>query len=141
MQKAWSPCREGDFSSGCETQAGTQLWSDSWDGSSADIFDFQDEITARVALSFEPAIRQAEVLQSRRKRPGSLDAHDLVLQALPHLCAMRPQDNSVALSSCGRADVAVPDFKYTTAFHLTCALPAIPRAAHLNSMLPQVGVA
>ncbi len=73
-----------------------QLWTARFDRPLADLFDVQDDIAARVASAIEPAIRKGEIEQARRTRPGSLTAYDLYLRALPHLYAMRPDDNAVA---------------------------------------------
>lgn len=112
----------------CETERGVQLWSASWDGVPDEVFELQDEITAKVALSIEPAIRQAELAQSRRKRPGSLAAYDLVLQALPHLYAMRPADNSVALSLLQKALEADPGYGWAQAHAAWCYEQRLSRA-------------
>ncbi|HWB43899.1 MAG TPA: winged helix-turn-helix domain-containing protein [Hyphomicrobiaceae bacterium] len=63
--------------------SGVHLWAEKLDGVLADIFDFQDRLVARVVGVFEPKIRHAEIERARRKRPESLDAYDLYLQALP----------------------------------------------------------
>jgi TolB-like protein len=63
--------------------SGAHLWADKFEGAIGDIFDFQDEITKSVIGVIEPQIRKAEIERSRRKRPDSLDAWDLYVQALP----------------------------------------------------------
>jgi adenylate cyclase len=50
-----------------------------------DIFDLQDRITASVVGAIQPSVRSAEIERSRRKRPESLDAYDLVLRAYPNV--------------------------------------------------------
>lgn len=62
-----------------------QLWSDRFEGSTGEIFDFQDRIAAQVAGALKPAIRQAEIEVARRKPPTSLEAYDLVMRAFPKL--------------------------------------------------------
>jgi TolB-like protein len=66
-----------------EGVSGAHLWAEKFDGAIADIFDFQDEITKSVIGVIEPQIRKAEIERARRKRPESLDAWDLYVQALP----------------------------------------------------------
>jgi len=110
-----------------ETLQGSQLWSARWDRALEDMFDLQDEIAARVALSIEPAIRRAEVDHARRKRPESLAAHDLVLQALPHLYAMRPHDNSVAQSLLEKALALEPGYAWAQAHAAWCHEQALSR--------------
>ena len=66
-----------------EAQTGGHLWADRYDGTLADVFDLQDQITANVVAAIEPSVRQAEIERVKRKRPESLDAYDLYLRALP----------------------------------------------------------
>jgi tetratricopeptide (TPR) repeat protein len=67
-----------------EAETGNHLWAERYDGEMADVFDLQDRITEGVVGAVEPSVRQAEVERSRRKRPDSLGAYDLYLQALQH---------------------------------------------------------
>jgi TolB-like protein/Flp pilus assembly protein TadD len=62
---------------------GAHLWADKYDGKVEDIFDVQDRITESVVGVVEPHIREAEIERSRRERPGSVEAYDLYLHALP----------------------------------------------------------
>ena len=64
---------------------GIHLWADKYDRELEDIFSLQDEITNRVIGSVLPQILTAEAARIRRKPPQSLDAWDLVMQALPHM--------------------------------------------------------
>ena len=66
-----------------EAQSGHQLWSERFDRSLDDVFALQDEIALNVVSAIEPSLRRAEVERVKRKRPDSLDAYDLVLQARP----------------------------------------------------------
>lgn len=62
---------------------GAHLWADKYDGTIAEVFDVQDRITESVVGVVEPHIREAEIERSRRERPGSVEAYDLYLRALP----------------------------------------------------------
>jgi TolB-like protein/cytochrome c-type biogenesis protein CcmH/NrfG len=64
---------------------GVHLWADRYDRELADIFALQDDITDRVIGSVGPQILAAEAARVRRKPPQSIDAWDLVMQALPHM--------------------------------------------------------
>lgn len=75
-------------------ETGAHLWAKTFDGSAEDIFEFQDRITAEVATIVSPEIEQAEIERARRKPPESLDAYDLVLRALPHYRAQRPDESA-----------------------------------------------
>ncbi|MGO4571456.1 adenylate/guanylate cyclase domain-containing protein [Microvirga sp. 2TAF3] len=75
---------------------GAHLWADHYDGTVEDIFDLQDRITASVVGAIQPSIRAAEVERARRKRPDSLNAYDLVMQALPYVWSLDVASNRVA---------------------------------------------
>jgi adenylate cyclase len=79
-----------------DSQTGSHIWADKFDGSADDIFDMQDRITESVVAVVEPQIRLAEIERSRRERPGSLAAYDLYLRALPKFNAETPADNAEA---------------------------------------------
>ena len=92
---------------------GAHLWADRFDGSLADIFDLQDQVTASVVGAIEPSLRQAEIERSRRKRPENLDAYDYYLRALPHAYANMPGESSEAIRLLG--DVLRIDPHYAAA--------------------------
>jgi adenylate cyclase len=99
---------------------GTHLWAEHFDGAWQNLFALQDAITAKVVGAVEPAIRQSEIEQARRKRPGSLDAHDLWLRALPQLEAMQPQANERALGLLQEALAIDPNFAPALAYAAWC---------------------
>lgn len=66
-----------------DATSATQLWAQQFDGSGAELFDFFDEVVVAVVGFVEPEVRRAEIERARRKHPGSLDAYDLYLKALP----------------------------------------------------------
>lgn len=66
-----------------ETDSGTHLWADRYDGDLRDIFALQDEITARIVSAVEDCVRDAEIRRARARPTGSLSAYDLYLRALP----------------------------------------------------------
>jgi TolB-like protein len=65
-----------------EGASGSHVWADKFDGALEDVFDLQDRFTESIVGAIEPSLRRAEIERARRKRPGSLDAYDLYLQAL-----------------------------------------------------------
>jgi adenylate cyclase len=86
-----------------EAETGRHLWADKFDGELADIFSLQDEITEQVVGVIEPRLLRAEVEIASRKRPSSLSAYDLYLQALPQYHSMTREGFEKALQLLGCA--------------------------------------
>jgi TolB-like protein len=82
---------------------GNHLWAEKYDRELADIFELQDDITTRVIGSVGPQILVAEAARVRRKPPQSIDAWDLVMQAVPHMWRMSVQDHGRAQDLLQRA--------------------------------------
>jgi TolB-like protein len=80
-----------------EGETGVHLWADRYDRRLEDIFALQDEITLNVVGAIEPSLRDAEIERVRRKRPDNLDAYDLVLRAMPHVCIAMPEQAAEAV--------------------------------------------
>ena len=100
------------------------------------MFDVQDRITESVVAIVEPRVTRAEIERARRKRPESLDAYDLYLQALPEVYGMRPEANANAIRLLEQAAVLDPNFalgvamagmaylaRITMLFRTTCSAP------------------
>jgi adenylate cyclase len=64
-----------------EAETGAHLWADHFDGSLADVFDFQDKVAASVAGVIEPALQAAEAVRSVNRPTTDLTAYDLYLRA------------------------------------------------------------
>jgi TolB-like protein/Flp pilus assembly protein TadD len=111
---------------------GAHIWAEKFEGSTADIFDFQDRVAESVVGLLEPRIRLAEIERARRKRPDSLDAYDLYLRALPLVYSMEPADYVEALALLRRSIALDPNFAlalayaaWTTEKRLTWGLPPL----------------
>jgi adenylate cyclase len=65
-----------------ETETGTHIWADRFQGDLRDIFALQDEITERIVSAVEEKVRDAEIRRSRAKPTESLTAYDFYLRAL-----------------------------------------------------------
>jgi adenylate cyclase len=65
-----------------DSDTGSHLWADRFDGSLDDVFELQDQVTTSVVSAIAPKITQAEIERARRKPAGSLDGYDLYLRAL-----------------------------------------------------------
>lgn len=90
--------------------SGAHLWAEKLDGTLGDVFDFQDRVTEAVIGVIEPQIRKAEIERSRRKRPESLDAYDLYLQALPLIQGVGLEGYGKAILLLERAIALDPTF-------------------------------
>jgi adenylate cyclase len=65
-----------------DAATGTHLWADKFDGSLADVFDLQDEVTEKVVSSIAPALEVAEMDRAKRKPTQQLDSYDLFLRGM-----------------------------------------------------------
>jgi TolB-like protein len=83
--------------------SGMHVWADRYDRRFEDIFALQDEISLSVVGAIEPNLRQAEVERVKRKRPDSLGAYDLLLQAQPDIYSGMPERSARALPLLERA--------------------------------------
>jgi TolB-like protein/Flp pilus assembly protein TadD len=99
-----------------EAESGTHMWAGRFDGDLDDVFALQDKITESVVGAIEPSLRRAEIERSKRKPPEDMRAYDLYLRALPHIYAMRPDDNEQALSLLNKAIVLDPHYAPALAY-------------------------
>ena len=115
-----------------DATAGNHLWAERYDRELADIFELQDEITSRVIDSVGPQILLAEAARVRRKAPQSIDAWDLVMQALPYMWRMTTEDHGRAQDLLLEALALDPDYAhayallgwtYVTMFNLDTGKP------------------
>jgi adenylate cyclase len=65
-----------------DCESGATLWSDRFAGNAADLFQLQDELSARVVATITPQVQEAELRRALRKRPESLDAYESVMRGL-----------------------------------------------------------
>jgi TolB-like protein len=86
------------------------VWAQRYDRALDDIFAVQDELTMSVIGAIEPTLRKVEIERARRKRPDSLDAYDLYLQALPLATTCMPEDADKALPLLEEAIRLEPDY-------------------------------
>ena len=93
-----------------DVESGAQLWAEKFDGKFGDVFDMQDSVVESVVAIVEPRVKRAEIERSRRKRPDSLDAYDLYLQAMPDVYSMRPERNARAIALLEQAAKLDPSF-------------------------------
>ncbi len=94
---------------------GRHLWADKYDRELANVFELQDEITNRVIGSVGPQILVAEAARVRRKPPQSIDAWDMVMQALPHMWRMTTEAQGRAQGILQQAVAIDPDYAHAHA--------------------------
>ena len=99
-----------------EGSSGAHIWAERYDRELNDIFELQDELTLSVIGAIEPNLRLAEIDRAKRVHPKNLNAHDLYLQALPHLYAFNPKENLVALELLHKAVDLDPTYPEALAF-------------------------
>jgi len=103
-----------------DSATGAHVWAERYDRRSGDIFALQDEIALSVVGAIEPSLRRAEVERVRRKRPDSLDAYDLVLQAQSDVYSGMPERVTKALVLLERALALDPIYPLAHAFAAMC---------------------
>lgn len=81
-----------------DASTGAHVWAARYDRTSEDIFALQDDIALSVVGAIAPSLRKAEIERVKRKRPDSLDAYDLVLQAQPDVDSGMPEQVTRALA-------------------------------------------
>ncbi len=99
-----------------EAESRTLLWTERYEGSTADVFSLQDKIAEQVAGAIHPAVFQAEIEAVRRKPPESLKAYELFLQANAKMWKRVESENREAISLLNQA-IAV-DKHYGRAYAL-----------------------
>jgi|SRR5579862_116773 len=103
-----------------DAATGAHVWAERYDRKSEDIFALQDEITLSVVGAIEPSLRMAEIERVKRKRPDSLDAYDLVLQAQPDVYSRMPERAKKALLLLDRALAFDPAYALAHAYAAEC---------------------
>lgn len=63
-----------------DAATGAHLWADKFDGSLADVFELQDDVTQKVVTSIAPTMERAEIERANRKQTERLDSYDLFLR-------------------------------------------------------------
>jgi TolB-like protein len=103
-----------------EADSGMQIWAERYDRLLGDIFAVQDEIAMSVIGAIEPGLRKIEGERVKRKRPDSLDAYDLVLQALPFIYKLMPEGSAPAIQLLQKALELEPDYPFAHAALAWC---------------------
>jgi adenylate cyclase len=80
-----------------DTSTGAHLWADRFDGATEDIFDLQDQVTAKVVGAIAPKLEQAEVERAKRKPTENLDAYDYFLRGMASVHQWTKESSDEAL--------------------------------------------
>jgi adenylate cyclase len=86
-----------------DAETGAHLWGDRFDGDMEDIFDLQEQVTARVVGAIDPKLNEAEIERIRSKPTESLDAYDCFLRGMAGLHKWSREGNDEALEHFHRA--------------------------------------
>lgn len=103
-----------------DVTTGAHLWADRFEGTVEEIFDLQDQVTARAVGAIAPRLEQAEIERAKRKPTQSLDAYDYYLRGLSDLNQWTREGNREALEHFLRAVDLDPDFAPAYAMAARC---------------------
>jgi adenylate cyclase len=103
-----------------ETATAYQLWSETYDGRVADVFDLQDTIVGRIVGALGTSIWAAEIERARTKRPDSLQAYDYVLRGYPGFGALEDPAHRQAMEMFREALQLEPTYALATALLAWC---------------------
>ncbi len=93
-----------------EAQTGRTLWADRLEAASDDLLALQDDVIERLVASLAGRIEELSIDASRRKRPGSAQAFDLLLQGIHHANRLDRASNLRAVERFEAAVQRDPDY-------------------------------
>lgn len=91
-------------------ESGRLLWSDRYDGSLADVFDFQDEVADMIAARLASQVSDAERRRMLSGRAPAVGAYGLVLRGQDLMVQFRQDSNSHARHLFEEAAAIDPDY-------------------------------
>src|SRR5262249_17470635 len=103
-----------------DVSSGAHLWADRFEGAIEDVFELQDQVTARVVGAIAPRLQQAEIERARRKPTESLDAYDFYLRGLASFRKWTREGNDEALRLFYKAIELDSDFSTAYAAASAC---------------------
>jgi TolB-like protein/class 3 adenylate cyclase len=104
-----------------EATSGAHLWADRFDGGLQDIFNLQDQVTARVVGAIAPKIEETEINRAAHKPTENLDAYDCYLRGLAEYFKFGGKDtNDEALRYFKRAIQIDPNFAAASGHASNC---------------------
>lgn len=102
------------------TKEGDHLWAERYDGNLAEIFEFQDRITAEIVSALELTLTPSDLAHSKRKRTTSVEAYDLYLKGRMHYFRYSSNDNLKARKQFERAIALDPNFAEAHSYLSCC---------------------
>lgn len=103
-----------------DATTGAHLWADRFEGTLEDIFDLQDQVTARAVGAIAPRLEQAEIERATGKPTQSLDAYDYYLRGMAGLNQWTREGNHEGLRHFLRAAELDPGFASAYAMAAQC---------------------
>ncbi|UCD68904.1 MAG: adenylate/guanylate cyclase domain-containing protein [Betaproteobacteria bacterium] len=103
-----------------ETAGGKHIWGHRYDGTLADIFDFQDQITETIVGTVEGMFHRAEAERIGQKRPDNMEAYDYLLRGLAYMNKLTPEDTQTALQYFYKAIEKAPGYGRAYAYAFWC---------------------
>lgn len=97
-----------------------QVWGDSFEGERDEVLELQDRIARGASSVVRSRVRGAEIDHAQRTAPENLDAHGLVMRALPLVFASQPTSAERALMLLSRARELDPDYGLASALSAWC---------------------
>lgn len=105
-----------------DVESGAVVQSQRHEGASGDLFELQDRISIQVASRLVPQLRERELRRVLRKHAESMDAYDLVLQALDRLHRLDRESfartRGLLQASMAEAPDFAPAFSYAAWWHV-----------------------
>ncbi len=100
-----------------DAESGVQIWAEKFDGTLADVFALQDQMTEAVVAAIAPSIRDAEMERASRTQTRNLDAYHNYLRALSALSRAR---TDLAAEHLEQAIEAEPGYAKAIAIRAWC---------------------
>ena len=103
-----------------DTATNAHLWADRFDGAVEDIFELQDQVTARVLGAIAPKLQQAESERAARKAPQNLDAWESFVRAMSLYSLHSNSSTNEAIGMLDRAIALDPSYAQAHGLRAVC---------------------
>ncbi|HLB97100.1 MAG TPA: winged helix-turn-helix domain-containing protein [Acetobacteraceae bacterium] len=105
-----------------ETETGTQVWAERFDGTWKDVFALQDSIATSVAVAIEPELRDMEIARAQRRLPGNLNAYEFFLCGMSRFYRATQDGMAARLRDVEEAIALDPDYAAAHALAAQCLM-------------------